>query len=85
VAPGAVTVLGPPAEVRGWSSVALYAMAAIAKIARLIFDAVERARDKPTADLLTQQLQVHKNHLNAARFRKRALNKARLALCEVEQ
>ena len=32
---------------------------AVAKTARKIFPAVERASDEPTADLLTQRLQVH--------------------------
>ena len=31
----------------------------VAKTARSIFDAAERARDEPTADLLTQRLQIH--------------------------
>ena len=30
-----------------------------AKTARAMFDVVERARDEPTADLLTQRMQVH--------------------------
>src|SRR5919206_1500392 len=32
---------------------------AVARTARSIFDVVERANDQPTADLLTQRLQVH--------------------------
>lgn len=32
---------------------------AVAKTARKIFPAVEKARDEPTADLLTQRMQVH--------------------------
>ena len=31
----------------------------VAKTARSIFEAAERARDEPTADLLTQRLQIH--------------------------
>ena len=31
----------------------------VAKTSRSIFEAAERARDEPTADLLTQRLQVH--------------------------
>ena len=32
---------------------------AVARTARSLFDAVDAARDEPTADLLTQRLQVH--------------------------
>jgi starvation-inducible DNA-binding protein len=32
---------------------------AVARAARSIFPDVERAHDQPTADLLTQRLQVH--------------------------
>ena len=31
----------------------------VARTARSVFDVVERANDQPTADLLTQRLQVH--------------------------
>ncbi len=31
----------------------------VARTARSMFDVVERAGDQPTADLLTQRLQVH--------------------------
>jgi starvation-inducible DNA-binding protein len=35
---------------------------AVARTARSIFPAVENAHDEPTADLLTQRLQIHEKN-----------------------